>query len=163
MRFVAFVLLVLAALCVVARANDCIMSKCPHELDACINDATCAASLECSVACEDTACTQQCAHKASCNDAFKNMTACASQCLPEVHAQVLDLIAEEEAETLEDELLWASKSKCKFLKKAKCAVKVALAIKQCSHDIPCIIQKLKSCAKCFCSMVKCKGPCKNIC
>ena len=48
----------------VASANDCIMSKCPHELDACINDATCAASLECSVACEDSACTQQCAHKA---------------------------------------------------------------------------------------------------
>ena len=115
------------------------------------------------------------------------MTACASQCLPEVHSQVLDLIAEEEAETLEDELMWASKSKCKFLKKAKCAVKVALAIKQCSHDIPCIIQKLKSCAKwyvprlprvcggacacahtsvcahSFCSMVKCKGPCKHIC
>lgn len=73
------------------------------------------------------------------------MTTCGAQCLEDVPAQVLELIAEDDDEM---EIM----SKCNILKKAKCAVGVAAAISGCGGiaNIPCIVAKLKSlhgCAK----------------
>jgi hypothetical protein len=75
----------------------------------------------------------------SCNGAFKNMTSCAAQCLPDAPAQVLDLIAEDEHEL-------RIMSKCNIIKKAECAVGVAAAISSCGGpaNIPCIISRLKA-------------------
>jgi hypothetical protein len=78
-------------------------------------------------------------HNRSCNGAFKNMTSCAAQCLPDAPAQVLDLIAEDEHEL-------RIMSKCNIIKKAECAVGVAAAISSCGGpaNIPCIISRLKA-------------------
>ncbi|ELR20198.1 uncharacterized protein ACA1_116700 [Acanthamoeba castellanii str. Neff] len=141
MRFTLALFALLAALFAVAQANDCIMTKCAYQLDACAQDMSCSASLECAISCDtfDTACIQGCANE----------------------AYVLDLIAEDEHEL-------RIMSKCNIIKKAECAVGVAAAISSCGGpaNIPCIISRLKAlhgCGKCFCQTLKCRGLCKDFC